>query len=119
MTSAAVDDVRPWSPVWGLWLGTAAALAYLPVTLAIRNAVNVPIPNPTPGYIRAHPAEVATSYWVTWGVSLLVLVLPGLVLAFTRKGRRVAIVYILTAGTVGIVLCIGLIGFELGGFAPT
>lgn len=119
MTPAATHDARRWSPLWGVWLGIALALIYLPVTLAVRNACHVPVPNATPRELRTNPVEVASSYWVTWGISLVVLMVPGLILALAQRARRVAIGYIATAGIIGILLCVAMIGFELGGFAPT
>ncbi|WP_240771835.1 hypothetical protein [Nocardia sp. CS682] len=95
-----------------------AVLLYIPVTLKSQRALGVPAPNATPRHLRAYPVEIAASYWVTWGISLIVLLAPAAVLAVFPRTRRIAVGYLITAAVIGGLLGALVIGVDIGGFAP-
>ena len=73
---------------------------FVPATLRLQAALDVPDINPTPAAVRAHPPEVATAYWLTWAFSLSALLAPTLILAVFPNSRRVAAGYVITAAVI-------------------
>ncbi|GAA5057353.1 hypothetical protein GCM10023318_35600 [Nocardia callitridis] len=108
-----------WSAAWGVGAGFLIALfAFIPGAFHLQHVMDVPPINPTPAHIRSKPPEVATSYWISWGIALGVLLAPTLILAVIPRTRRVAIGYLLAAAIIGGGFTAAVISFELGGFSP-
>jgi len=108
-----------WSPGWGLVAGFVGGVLWFPITARVQRAFDVPMPNATPRHQRATPVEIATSYWITWGVTATVLlVAPAVVLAAFPRTRYIALGYLITACLVGGPMVVFVIGMDIGGFAP-
>lgn len=95
-----------------------SVLVFLPATFKIQDVLDVPAINPTPAYVRAHPPEVAPSYWWSWVIDFVGLLTPALIMAAFRRSRRVAVGYAITATVLGGLLAAAVISLDLGGFAP-
>ena len=125
MTSHDSDAIPPtdppprrWPISWGVTLGLLAVLVYLPITFKLRQQFDVPIPNPTPREERAEPVDIARSYWASWAMSGLGLLVPGIAMSAFPRGRRAAVGYLIVALTAGGLLAFITISFEINGFAP-
>lgn len=111
---------RRWSAAWGVAAaGVIAVFVFVPATFRIQHALDVPPISPVPAHLRAHPPEVAASYWWSWALSFALLLTPALVMAVFRRSRRAAVGYAITAAVLGGMLVAAVISFELGGFAPS
>lgn len=115
------ETQRPQRPSlgWGLGAGVVVAVIYVPVTVALQHALNVPEPTATPRHLRApHTGAVSPAYWASWAYSALLLLAPAAVLAVFGRTRRTAAGYALIATLIGGVLAAAVISMDLGGFAP-
>lgn len=119
---SAGETRRPsrWSAGWGIASGLATGISLFPITARIQRAFGVPLPNATPRHLRSTPVDIATSYWITWGATaLLLLVAPAAALAAFPRTRKVALAYLITACLIGGPIMLLVIGLDIGGFAPT
>lgn len=119
MIEKEVNDRPQWSAAFGVLPAMVLSIfAFIPTNLWARYHFGIPFPSPLPRPARGYPVEVATSYWVTWIVCLIVFLVPGVVLTLVRRTRKVGLGYLITV----VVIC-GLSGgifaiLETGGTAP-
>ncbi|MBF6243645.1 MULTISPECIES: hypothetical protein [Nocardia] len=113
MTTREAQQSGRWSVVWGLCGGVAVAVIYVPITIALQHALNVPEPTAVPRHLRApHTGAVSPAY------SALLLLAPAAVFAMFGRTRRIAAGYALIATLIGGVLAAAVISMDVGGFAP-
>ncbi|MFD3508888.1 hypothetical protein [Nocardia sp. NPDC058666] len=86
----------------------------MPATFAVQNAWQVPMPR-TVSFAKIEP--IAVSYWVSWGSTLAVLLVPAVVLWLLPVARAIALGYLLTTTTVGAVLCGATVAMAFTGLA--
>lgn len=119
MTTREAQQSGRWSVVWGLCGGVAVAVIYVPITIALQHALNVPEPTAVPRHLRApHTGAVSPAYWASWAYSALLLLAPAAVFAMFGRTRRIAAGYALIATLIGGVLAAAVISMDVGGFAP-
>ncbi|MFD3702287.1 hypothetical protein ACFWUP_04010 [Nocardia sp. NPDC058658] len=104
-----------WRSGWGVSAGLFVAVFVLvPATFAVQNAWKVPVPQ-TISFARIEP--IATSYWLSWALTLAALLTPALVLSLLPVARSIALGYLLTTTMVGAVLCGATVAMAFTGLA--
>lgn len=90
----------------GICVAGLLAVIYLPLTIQLRDVLDLPKPDPTPWSPRAHPDGFTPRYWAIWLVSWLILLTPGVVLITHRSSRRTGIAYTITAAAIATPLAL-------------
>ncbi|MDO3649476.1 hypothetical protein [Nocardia mangyaensis] len=113
---AVVTGRGRWGSGWGVSAGLFVAVFVLvPATFAVQDAWQVPVPRPI-AFATLEP--IATSYWVSWGLTLAALLTPALLLALLPPARLIALGYLLTTSAMGVLLCGTTVGLAFSGLDP-
>ncbi|MFE3543174.1 hypothetical protein ACFXK0_09400 [Nocardia sp. NPDC059177] len=110
-----MEQVR-WRSGWGVAAGLFVAVFVLvPATFAVQHAWHVPAPRPI-AFAELEP--IATSFWLSWALTLATLLVPAVALALLPPARPIALGYLLTTTVVGTVLCATTVGLAFSGLDP-
>ncbi|MFD6222505.1 hypothetical protein [Nocardia asteroides] len=114
--SATVPGQVRWRASWGVAAGLFVAVFVLvPATFAVQDAWRIPMPR-TVAFAEIEP--IPTAYWLSWALTLAVLLAPALVLALLPVARLIVLGYLLTTTAVGVVLCATTVGLAFSGLDP-
>lgn len=112
---AVVPGQYRWRSGWGVSAGLFVAVFVLvPATFAVQNAWQVPAPQ-TVSFAQIEP--IATSYWLSWALTLAALLTPALVLSLLPVARSIALGYLLATTTTGTILCAATVAMAFTGLA--
>ncbi|MFC4376463.1 hypothetical protein ACFO5K_20410 [Nocardia halotolerans] len=115
MSGVMPEQVR-WRSGWGVAAGLFVAVFVLvPATFAVQNAWSVPVPRAI-SFAEIEP--VATSYWLSWALTLAALLTPAPLLACVPAARLIAVGYLLSASAAGALLCAMTVALAFTGLDP-
>lgn len=100
---------------WGIALPVLLFFPYLWISLVTRTVLDIPVPDPTPGYYDRNPIGMPASYWIYSVSSIFAFMSPGIVGLLFHNTRRAGVGWCVSAAVVGAGIWVLLAWFEFGG----
>ncbi|TSD47569.1 hypothetical protein FFI94_016460 [Rhodococcus sp. KBS0724] len=106
-----------WRFGWGVLTGfLVGVFLFLPMTFAVRNIFDVPVPDPVPplglwdGLYKAAP-----SYWISSAAASLVCLVPALACVAFHRTRRFGLGYAIAVISICLAIVAAVASYDIGG----